>query len=281
MRKTLPFLVPALCVVAMSSAHAAMLLIDPSTSSSSSPTFPSGPSLPYPVATTDIWNSSSATSTWGTGGTIRYSDNSVATGVTITADALSTVTGPPDTYLYNFSSPAVNNIGNGSISGVYATNPVNNAIYGSAQPGISGGSRGGIALKVSGLTFGTYDIYIVAAYTGTANSTTLPGAASAAQQNVWSFAGAESSTLEFNTYGTANSLLENSTTAAWALDNNYAKITVTLDASNPTLFVVSEGAANDARRGWLNSVQIVPVPEPSTTALSALGLLALATRRRR
>ena len=69
-----------------------------------------------------------------------------------------------------------------------------------------------------------------------------------------------------------------STSASWVAGNNYSKITVTLDEANPDLFIVSEGAVNDAKRGWLSSIQIVP--EPSSLLLTAFGALAFFKRRR-
>jgi hypothetical protein len=133
---------------------------------------------------------------------------------------------------------------------------------------------------VSGLAFGTYEVYVVTGYTGV-NSGSRPGNASPAQHNVWAFEGTFSPSLLTSAYGAADTRLENSTAASWVLDNNYAKVTVTLDAANPTLYVISQGVQNDANRGWLDTIQIVAVPEPSSLALLVSGATLLLIRRRR
>lgn len=249
-------------------ASAASLYIDPQSAASNS-TYSN--SLPYPVSTADTWNGGTSTS-WGAGGVIRYTDGSVAANVTITLDALALV---GSDYVYDFASAAATYAGNGSsMTGVFSSNPLNNSSYGAN----TGSQYGGVATKVTGLAFGTYDIYVVAAYTG-ATTASHPGGSLPAQQNVWAFSRPSgTNTLTTNTYGTANDLLENSTSASWVAGNNYSKITVTLDASNPDLFIVSEGFAADSKRGWLSAIQIVP--EPSCLLLSAFGAFAFFKRRR-
>lgn len=263
------FLVFAAACVTPQITLAASLYIDPQSAGSHS-TYSS--SNPYPVTTADTWNGGIST-TWGAGGVIKYTDGSNATGVTITLDALALVGAD---YIYDFNTAAATYAGNASMSGVFGSNPVNNSNYGTNFSS----QYGGVATKVTGLAPGTYDIYVVAAYTGS-TAGTHPGGASPAQQNVWAFSRASgTNTLTTGTYGTSNDLLENSTSASWVAGNNYSKITVTLDASNPDLFVVSEGAVNDSKRGWLSSIQIVSVPEPSALLLSAIGALAFFKRRR-
>ena len=256
---------------AYQSARGASLYIDPQ-SAASSPTFSN--SLPYPVTAADLWNGGLST-TWGSGGTVKYTDGSTATGVTITLDALGAA---GSDYVYDFASAGATYAGNGtSMTGIFAANPLNNSNYG---PNF-GSQPGGVATRVTGLTAGTYDIYVVAAYTG-ATTGSHPGGASPAQQSVWAFGGPSGTdSLITGSFGTANDVLENSTSASWVAGNNYSKVTVTLDASNPDLFIIAEGYANDSKRGWLSAMQIVPVPEPSALFLTAFGSIALLGRRRR
>jgi hypothetical protein len=252
---------------------AAILLLDPAGSSATN-TYAAGPAQPYSVPANAVWSAGS--SVFGAGGQIRYSDNSIATGVTIVTDSLTLTTGPAAEYNFT-SSPSVSAIGNAGMTGVFSGNPSNNSIYGTTLAGLN---YGGVAMKISGLASGTYDIYIVAAYTGSV-TTALPGTVGAAQNHVWAFT-RESGVNSFvnGSYGTANELLENSTTASWGAGNNYAKITVTINEATPDLFIISQGVAGAAEnRGWISSVQIVP--EPSSALLGAAGIAYISLRRRR
>jgi len=260
-------------VFAVASSRADVLLIDPSTTTSGTATYTTA-DVPYAVPTTSVWNRGN-NGTYTTSGTLYYASGAAATGVTAVTDNLAFVgTG---TGIYNFSSPAVDAAAGNVVGGVFSTNPSNTGVVGS---NISGLGYGGLATRVSGLAFGTYEVYVVTGYTGV-NTNSRPGAASPAQHNVWAFEGANSSTLLTTAYGAADTRLENSTAASWVLDNNYAKITVTLDAANPTLYVISQGAQNDANRGWLDTIQIVAIPEPSSLALLGLSAGILVSRRRR
>lgn len=260
-------------VLAAASSHADVLLIDPSTTVSGTAAYPTA-NVPYAVPTTSVWNRGN-NGTYTTSGTLYYASGAAANGVTVVTDNLVNVgTG---TNIYNFSAPAVDANAGNIVGGVFSTNPSNTGVVGSNVASLG---YGGLATKVSGLAYGTYEVYVVTGYTGaTVNS--RPGASSPAQHNVWAFEGADFTTLQAGTYGSPDTLLENSTTASWVLDNNYAKITVTLDALNPILYVISQGALNDSRRGWLDSIQIVAVPEPSSFALLGLSVGVLFLRRRR
>jgi len=268
----------ALVLTALSSLsplQAVVLLLDPggdADTANNTTVYASSAAGPYATTGTDRWNKGDLT-TYGNGGTLVYSDGTTAAGVSVVSDALSTAT-------YNFTASNLNSVGNAGAGGVYGTvYPGRDSIYGGNQ-----GTYGGIATRVSGLAQGTYDIYVVGAYTG-ANSGPRPGAASPAQQAVWVFGGANATTLTTNSgalvAGNMNENLENSTAASWSLNNNYALVRVTLDATNTDLYIVTEGSANDSRRGWQSVIQIVSVPEPTVAGLAGMGMLALGTRRRR
>jgi hypothetical protein len=261
-------------VFAGASVKAEVLLLDPSTVSGTTTFSPT--SLPYSVPTSSVWNRGNNGS-YVTSGTLYYASGAAATGVTAVTDNLENLVVGSGTAIYNFNSPAVSASAGNVFGVVFATNPTNTGVAGTAASNVG---YGGLATKVSGLAYGTYDIYVVTGYTG-ATAGSRPGGASPAQHNVWAFEGANFTTLQAGTYGTADTLLENSTNASWVLDNNYAKITVTLDATNPYLYVISQGFVNDSNRGWLDSVQIVSVPEPSSLALLGLSTGALFFGRRR
>lgn len=271
------FLLASLAATFLSAApaQAVIFLVDPSNVASpgTSPNFASGASQPYPVASTDLWNSGSDSS-FGSG---VYADGTAATGVTIVTDSLAAVAGNPSAFEYNFTaSPETHPAAQANMGGVFQTNPTNTSMFGN---NVTLG-YGGVAMKITGLPSGTYDLYLVAAYTG-ATAGTRPGAVNAAQQNVWAFSQASGvNTIASGSYGSANDLLENGTTASWVQGNNYSKITVTLDAANPDLIIIAEGIAGGTEtRGWLSSVQIIP--EPSSSLLAAAGAIGLITRRRR
>ena len=266
----------AAAILSASSAQAVIFLLDPSTAAGSNNAFASGPSQPYAVSSTDRWNSGSD-SNFGPG---VYSDGSSSVGVTVVTDSLAVVAGNPSAFEYNFTdAPDVSSIGQAGMAGVFSSNPTNNSIYGT---NVSALGYGGVAAKITGLPSGTYDLYIVAAYTGS-TAGTRPGAVNAAQNNVWAFtqpSGATSISYGGSgSYGAADRL-ENSVTASWTQGDNFSKITVTIDATNPDLYIISEGIAGGTEtRGWLSSIQIVP--EPSAFVLAAVGAIGFITRRRR
>jgi hypothetical protein len=85
--------------------------------------------------------------------------------------------------------------------------------------------------------------------------------------------GMTSSTLTFASASTA--------TTSWAENANYLKFMVTIGSGDVLNLATLGGGAET--RGFLNSVQIVAVPEPSTYALffGGLGMLYLLRRRQK
>ena len=150
-------------------------------------------------------------------------------------------------------------------------------------------------MRVTGLANGIYDVYVVAGYIGS-STTRRPGAGSdVAHQGVWIFTGTTAN-LAYNggtlTGGGATAVapsqvLENSVNSVWTENVNYEVLRVTISNTNPTLYVAASGAAavvgntSAEDRPWLNLVQVVAVPEPSSAmlALGAIGSLALRRRR--
>lgn len=84
---------------------------------------------------------------------------------------------------------------------------------------------------------------------------------------------------------TGTSFAASPQTDTWELGVNYAKVTVTIDADNPILYVLQGGPAaqvDEFDYHTLTSVQLYQIPEPGTLAMVgiALGSLVLFRRRR-
>ncbi|AHF92329.1 glycosyltransferase family 1 [Opitutaceae bacterium TAV5] len=155
-------------------------------------------------------------------------------------------------------------LGTATASGVYSgTSVATDGIY----VGSSSGTRS-VGFQLAGLAAGTYDIYITARNTNLSGSQTqnlYVGTSSVASDN-----------FNFTNYATESLTFSSNTvsTTAWVEAGkgeaaNYVKFTVTL-SSGDILNIASQSSV----RGFLNSVQIVAVPEPATVALLAgLGVL--------
>lgn len=274
-------LVIAACILASSSSLtlAQTLLIDPGTVSGVT-TALSG-SVPYSVAAGSSWNQGSANNY----GTVKYSDGSAATGVSVVADVVE-LSGGSGTL--SFGSPVVSVLQGNISSGVFADNPAENAIF---SGGANNLTEGFLGMRITGLTAGSYDIYVAAAYIGgTVNA--RAGGSTPAQQAIWAFAGTSSVSLSYSggtvSGGGSSSLapaeiLENTSSVSWIEGNNYATIHVTLTGVNNTLYIATTGdpalvtynSTSQEERAWLNVVQIVSVPEPSSALLLGAGLGAL------
>ena len=247
-------------------------------------------SAPYTVAGTSVWNNGLTTYT-GDAGVLQYADDSNATGVTVFGDGadLTSNAGSID-----FATRTGNSVSTPSgPPNLFSLDPARDAVY----TGSSAAATTGIfALKVSGLALDTtYDVYVVAAYTGS-NSTNYPGVTGASRQAVFGFAGTESNSLSYNngsitgagsTVASYQALL-NSNSTTWVENTNFEKFQLTLTADNPTLYILVSGQKSLAGVGgtssevrpWLNLVEIVAVPEPGTAGLLALGLGFLLFARR-
>ena len=144
--------------------------------------------------------------------------------------------------------------------------------------GTATGTGAAIGMRLDGLAVGDYVAYVMSRNTNT-NAASYP-------MNLYSSVGAASGSFSFSSLsaevqsnpayasagysGQYNSFVEG---------ENFQAISFSI-ATGQSFFLAVDGG-NDAvdRRGFLNMVQIVSVPEPSVAPLGALGLLLLFRRR--
>ncbi len=141
--------------------------------------------------------------------------------------------------------------------------------------GTSNGSQSAaIGLRIDGLAVGSYTIYLVGRNT---NATTAAGtvfyASVGATANTFSFSSLTGAVL-------SNAFTESNDT--WIAGNQYNTRTVTITEAGQSMYIAVEGYSVDYR-GFMNSVEIVPVPEPAVGMLMAgsAGALVIAGTRRR
>lgn len=136
-------------------------------------------------------------------------------------------------------------------------------------------SRLQVGLQVTGLDAGIYEVYVTGRNTNAGTGSDLPYtyyASSGVAGANFDYSGYDSASLSF--------IGVNSSSSAWVETGNtganYAKFTISLSAGE-ALNIVSDGdggttSSGAANRGFLNSVQIVAVPEPQTITVMLGGL---------
>jgi len=217
-------------------------------------------------------NGSFADATWNKiqtadSSSLTWSDGTAATGVSInigvTTDNASTTVG-----LGNI--PSINSaLGGTTSTGIYADTSV-------GKDGITTSSSGNtryVGFQLGGLAAGTYDVYVSSRNTSTSNSYS---------QTLWLGSSLVAGDFDATALTLSDSLsYANGTVAisAWVVGENYFKLTLSL-VEDAYLNLATVGGGND-NRGFLNSVQIVTVPEASSVVLLLGGLGLLAVRRRR
>lgn len=233
-----------------------------------------------PSFTDTTWNNVSNADE--SAGSLSFADGTTASGVALNLGVADlTISSTVD---LSDNPSSANNLGTKVSTGIFAGDSVGT---GGVYDG-SGADRRVIGAQITGLPAGTYDVYIQGINTNVAYNEagiSLPfefaaGAGTAGAD--FDFTGYNSATVTYETNQVnASSWLE----AGNGLASNYGKIRVTL-AAGQALNLVSNGDGGksntgDSNRGFLNSAQIVTIPEPGSLILLGLGALAVMIVRRR
>lgn len=217
---------------------------------------------------------------------LLFADGGSASGVTVDVGAGT----------YTSIDFGVNPSGNNALGTV-----VNHGVYAGTSVGKdgifhgSGTTQSGVAVQVSGLAAGTYDIYVVAINTNSGALFDLRqrvgATASAPVAGTFTPGDTINLTNAGASIGSGDGTGATDYSSAWSEGLNYVKLSVSITAGQ-SLIVYSlgiptvAGGLTEETRGFLNSVQIVQtaIPEPSAAAAlggaCALGLAAMRRRRR-
>jgi len=226
-----------------------------------------------PGFTDTVWNKVEGAPVADVTSGLRYSDNSLATGV-----ALNFGIGVTSTLVNLATQPTTGNNALGSTvsGGIYSDTSVGrDAIFSG-----SGTEVRNLGLQVTGLAAGIYEVYMVTRNTNTNigySFTSYAGAGTAGSNfDYINDAGYSSATLNYvNAAPAPTTWIEDGNT-----NENYVKLTVTL-AAGQALNLAVQGDGTGQTRGFLNAVQIVAIPEPSSALLAFAALIPVTFRRKR
>lgn len=289
--KTLPILAGAGLLFSGASASAANLMLDFGNPASNSVVAAPYLNLSPGHAATAI---PAAQASWNTVTTsasrsdLVYGDGSAASGVTLDLGQESTGGNGIIDFATNIGNLAL--IGNGgggpgqqSLLGtgsIYGDNTSSSAAGrdGFFGGGTATGTGAAIGLRLDGLTTGNYVAYVMARNTNS-NAATLP-------MNVYSSVGESSGSFTFSSLSAEQQLNPAYASTGYAGQynsfvegDNYIAINFSIAEGQSFFLAVDGGSDAVERRGFLNMVQIVSVPEPSVALLGPFGLLLLFRRR--
>ena len=199
---------------------------------------------------------------------LLYGDGSATSGLNLNIGATTTATTSSSTFVLTNAPSGNTALGTLTNTGVYAGTSVGtDGIFTS-----SAGNARAVGFQLTGLAAGTYDVYVTARNTSSnANYTQTAFVGTSAVGNfALNGAGMTAETLSFASAATA--------TSSWIEDANYLKFTVTLTAGSG-LNVATLGGGGEVR-GFLNSVQIVAVPEPAIPVMLGVAAVLFGFRRR-
>lgn len=199
-------------------------------------------------------------------GALVYASGGTASGVSLNLGAAGLASSTINLGTAPSNSGALGSLTN---TGVYADTSVGrDGIWN----GSSAASQRYVGFQVSGLSAGTYDVYVTSRNTSASvaySQTVYLGASSTAGN----FDATTLSLSETVSYSGASDDI-----GAWVDNGNYLKFTITL-GTDQYLNLGVTGSTSEFR-GFLNSVQIVAVPEPAVPVMLGLGLVLFGFRRR-
>ncbi len=204
-----------------------------------------------------------------------YADNTAATGVSLNVGSCVNNT------VLLLTEDGSSIINSNSIAG-----QTNTGVYTSGSPGRDAiwrnlktdESSSAVGVQITGLAAGTYKIYLTGRNTS-AGTSTYP-----LTYSFYAGAGVSGSNFDFSSYASDSVTFTGAqqATTAWVVngntDANYVVLTVTI-VEGEALNIAAAGG-DDNPRGFLNSIQIVAVPEPMPVGMLGLGSLALLIRKK-
>ena len=210
-----------------------------------------------------------------------YGDGSSATGVTVTIAAESTI----GNNVINFASgptlnytPVTGSAVNVAGSAYAGNSPARQAVF---RDSTGGGDNSAMGAAISGLSAGTYSIYMVGRNTN--------GGSSATPANFYLsvISGGTPASFIFDGAGNTTQLTASVSHTVASLNGagfesgvTHAEFLNVTIAEGQTLLLATEGTGTEAR-GFINSLEIVSVPEPSMALLPLASIGLIAMRRRR
>ena len=218
-----------------------------------------------------------------------YADNSSATGITV--DLGQEATGGDN--IINFGTT----VGQLTLAGTGGSVPGQQSLLGtgsiygdntsSTAAGRDGFFGGGaattngaaIGVRIDGLTAGDYRVYVMGRNTNT-NTASSP-------MRIYSTVTTAGSTFDFSLATAMTQANSGYASVGYANQfntfvngENFVAVDITVASGSSFFLAVDGGNTAVDRRGFLNVIQVVSVPEPSTALLGALGLLFLVRRRK-
>lgn len=220
--------------------------------------------------------------------TLNYSNGTPATGISINLGGSKVDAAPDLNTILLATQPTGSGLGSQTNTGVYGGTAALDGIFHTSKSTSNVANIGSVGLQITGLQAGTYEIYLTGRNTNL-SSTSFPNST---VQTITAYAGAGTAGADFSfgSYASGSNTFSStgSYTGSWVQGENYIKLTVTL-ANGQALNIASSGALSTAggttkeQRGFINSLQIVAIPEPSSYAavVGAFAVSAAALRRRR